>query len=125
MVVHPEEAPLPAASIRASLGVAVAASFALAVTAVPGAAASADPVARAAVQCGSYTTTNGGEARFVNTYRVTCTRAKRVARRATGRRYTYDGFTCRPKQSEGISGLSYSCQTARRKRSLGFIYRAP
>jgi hypothetical protein len=113
---------LSAAPIRASLGAAVAVSATLALSAAP---APADPIARAAAQCGTWSTGNGGEARFVNTYRVTCNRATRVARRAAGRRYQYDSFTCRPKQTEGISGLSYFCQTAGRKKTLGFIYRAP
>jgi len=116
---------MAAAPIRALTGAAVAVSVTLALSAAPAAAGATEPIARAAIQCGSYSTTNGGEARYLNTYRVTCARAKRVARRANGRRYTHDGFTCRPKQTEGISGLSYSCQTARKKRTLGFIYRAP
>ena len=114
---------MPSPPIRPSL---LAALLVVAVMGVSAAPAAADgPVARAALQCGTYSTINGGEARFINTYRTRCARAKRVARRANGRRYRYDGFTCKPKQSEGISGLSYSCATAGTKRSLGFIYRPP
>jgi len=106
-------------------------TFALAVAVaalcIPAAATAGEPTAHQAAQCGTISTSNGGEARFLNTYRMTCRTARRIARKARGKKYmALDGkFTCTPKQSSGISGLSYFCKNSGTTRSLGFIYRAP
>jgi len=54
-----------------------------------------------------------------------CDTATRIARKARGSRYTALKFTCKPKRTSGISGLSYLCKNSAATRSLGFIYRAP
>lgn len=76
-----------------------------------------------AAQCGTVSTANGGQARFINTYRTPCKTAVTVARRARGRSYVSGGFRCKATTTPGISGKSYDCQGA--GRSLGFIYRPP
>ena len=90
------------------------------------AAASSGPRADPALQCPSVTTSNGGTARYLNTYRMRCETAMKIARKARGRRYSaIDGkYTCRPKQSDGVSGLSYFCRNAGSTRTLGFLYYA-
>ena len=106
---------------RRIVGAVVASALCL-----PAAAASADsPTARQAIQCGTISTSNGGQARFINTYRMKCDTATRIARKARGSRYTALKFTCKPKRTSGISGLSYLCKNSAATRSLGFIYRAP
>ena len=105
----------------------LALAFVAAAVALPTAAVAHPPVARTAIQCGTISTSNGGQARFLNTYRMRCDAARRIARKARGRRYTAlaGKFTCKPKRTSGISGLSYFCQNSGTTRSLGFIYRAP
>jgi len=84
-------------------------------------------MARQAIPCGTFSTSNGGQARFINTFRLSCRTAVQIAKKARGRRYTaLNGkFTCKPSRSEGISGVSYLCKNSGSTRSLGFIYRAP
>ncbi len=89
------------------------------------AAATARPVATAAVQCGSYTTKNGGGAWYVNAIGVKCSKAGKIARLARGKRYTAYGFKCKPKRSAGISGLSYNCTKRGLRGGVGFIYKKP
>lgn len=104
----------------------IAVAVAVAALCLPAAAATADsPTARQALQCGTISTSNGGQARFINTYRMKCDTAARIARKARGRRYTALKFTCKAKRTSGISGLSYLCKNPGATRSLGFIYRAP
>ena len=92
---------------------------------LPAAVSAESPTARQALQCGTISTSNGGQARFINTYRTTCRTATRVAKKARGRKYTALGFMCKPKKTSGISGLSYLCKNSGATGSLGFIYRAP
>ena len=108
--------------VRSMAVVAVAAALC-----IPASAIGDPPIAHQALQCGTISTSNGGEARFINTYRVKCSSAKKIARKAKGKAYKAldKKFTCKPKQTSGISGLSYFCKTKGTTRSLGFIYRAP
>lgn len=55
-----------------------------------------------------------------------CETAVKIARKASGRAYSaIDGkYACKPKQSPGVYGLSYSCENARETRTLGFLYYA-
>jgi len=76
-----------------------------------------------ALQCGTASTSNGGQARFINTYRTPCRTAVTVARRARGKSYVSGGFRCKATTKSGISGKSYDCQGT--GRSFGFIYRPP
>ena len=98
---------------------------AVAFATLPAAASADSPTARQAIQCGTISTSNGGQARFINTYRMKCATARKIARKARGRKYTALAFTCKPKRTSGISGLSYLCKNSSASRSLGFIYRAP
>ena len=94
---------------------------------LPAVAGADSPAARQAIQCGSVATANGGDARYLNTYRMSCDTARRIAKKARGGRYTaIDGkFTCTPKRSNGVTGLSYFCKNNGTTRSLGFLYYAP
>lgn len=93
---------------------------------LPVAAAAGPPSARQALQCGSVSTFNGGESRYLNTYQMSCDTARRIAKKARGRKYTaLDKYTCRPKRSAGVYGLSYLCKNSGATRSVGFLYYAP
>ena len=107
-------------STRCIAGAVVASALCL-----PAVVSADSPTARQAIQCGTISTSNGGQARFINTYRMKCGTARQIAKKARGRKYTAQAFTCKAKRTSGISGLSYLCKNSGATRSLGFIYRAP
>src|SRR3954447_1347366 len=83
------------------------------------AVAGASPIAHAAGSCGDVKTHNGGVAKAVYANKVTCTTARRVARRAKGKRYHAYGCVCKP-----IAGL-YSCYKPGTSKGIGFSYHRP
>ena len=91
--------------------------------------ASGSPGAEAARSCRSVTTLNGGHANFINTSGrgATCRAARRVARRAKGRRYTALGFTCTPRGRYSSTGRLYGCGGVinGQARGIGFYYKRP
>lgn len=76
--------------------------------------------------CGTVVTGNGGSARFVRAVRTPCRLARRVAKRANGRRYRALGFRCRPRRRPGVAGKVYGCGRVSngRGQGVGFVYRA-
>ncbi|CAA9498058.1 MAG: hypothetical protein AVDCRST_MAG30-1745 [uncultured Solirubrobacteraceae bacterium] len=103
----------PARSLLA-LGVAACAALPTAAVATSG---DAEPTATAAGKCGSVTTRNGGTAKYIYAVKVACRTARRVAKRANGRRYSTVGFTCRPR-----SGGIYGCNNPGTAKGIGFSY---
>jgi hypothetical protein len=95
--------------------VTLLATAALAAPAVAG----ASPIAHAAGSCGDVKTHNGGVAKAVYGNKVTCATARRVAKRAKGKRYHAYGFTCKP-----VAGL-YSCYKPGTSKGIGFSYHRP
>jgi hypothetical protein len=94
------------------------AAAALAVAAVPALAPAASvPKAN---HCGTIATSNGGKAQYIQAYRIGCTTAKAVARRANGRKtYVASGFTCK------VSGWTFLCRKDANKRAIVFTYKKP
>jgi len=92
---------------------------------LPGAAATGGPVAHQSVQCGSVSTKNGGEARYINAIIVNCSKARAVAKKARGqRKYKSSRMTCKRK-AKTISGVGYNCTRTGLKGGVGFIYIKP
>ncbi len=92
---------------------------------LPGAAAAGEPVAHQSVQCGSVSTNDGGEARYINAIQVNCSKARKIAKKARGQR-TYKSLqmTCKRKRKT-ISGVGYNCTRRGLKGGVGFIYIKP
>jgi hypothetical protein len=100
----------------------------LAVLAVPAATAGASPgpPAQAAKACGEVNAKNGGKARSIQaTGGTKCRSARRVARRAKGRRFTAFGFECRPTRVPGEFNKLYGCHRPGTSRGIGFFYKGP
>jgi hypothetical protein len=96
---------------------------ALAVLFVP-AAAGADTVAFK--DCGQVNTRNGGQARSIQaTGGTKCRTARRVARRAKGRRFTAFRFECRPTRVPGEFNKLYGCARPGTGKGIGFFYKGP
>lgn len=92
---------------------------------VPGAAAAGGPVALQSVQCGSVSTNDGGEARYINAIGVNCSKATKIAKRARGqRKYRSFQMTCKRKRKT-ISGVGYNCTRRGLNGGVGFIYITP
>lgn len=94
------------------------AAAALAVAAVPALAPAAGiPKTN---NCGTIATSNGGKAQYIRAYKVGCTTAKAVARRASSRKtYSASGFTCQ------VSGWTFLCRKGGNKRAIVFTYKKP
>jgi hypothetical protein len=88
-------------------------------------AGASGPTAHESLQCGSASTSNGGVAAYINAIRVSCPRARKVARHARGqKRYSASGFTCRRhKPSPGTSSPIYDCRNG--NKDIGFTYHKP
>ena len=123
--------PTPA---RLPIAIAAVAVALLCLPATSGAGASnpsagaAGPARAAVKNCGSVETRNGGRAAYIATVRAKCRTGRRVARRATGRRYRALGFSCKlSRRRPAIRGKLYSCGRLHNGvgQGIGFIYRAP
>jgi hypothetical protein len=103
--------------IKLSLLAAVAVLF------VP---AGAGAEAAAFKDCGQVNARNGGKARTIQaTGGTKCRTARRVARRAKGRRYTAFGFECRPTRVPGEFNKLYGCAKPGTGKGIGFFYKGP
>jgi hypothetical protein len=89
--------------------------------------AGASAEAAALKDCGQVNTNNGGKARSIQaTGGTPCRAARRVARRAKGRRYTALGYTCyKPIRVPGEFNKLYGCAKPGTSRGIGFFYRGP
>jgi len=89
-------------------------------------AAGAQPQARASKACGAVKARNGGRARSIAaTGGTSCGTARRVAARATGRRYRAFDYRCFPTKVSGEDNRLYGCSKAGTGRGIGFFYRGP
>jgi hypothetical protein len=87
--------------------------------------AGASAEAAAAKRCGQVTAHNGGKARtIVATGGTKCRTARRVARRATGRRYSALGYKCFPTSVPGEFNRLYGCAKSG-GGGVGFFYKGP
>jgi hypothetical protein len=77
--------------------------------------------------CGQVNTRNGGQARSIAaTGGTKCRTARRVARRAKGRRFSALGYTCyRPTRVPGEFNKLYGCAKPGTGRGIGFFYKGP
>ena len=92
---------------------------------LPGAAAAGGPYAHQSAQCGSVSTKNGGESRYINAISVSCSKARKVAKGARGqKKYKSSKLTCKRK-AKTISGVGYNCTRRGLKGGVGFIYIKP
>ena len=90
-----------------------------------GAAAAGGPYAHQSAQCGSVSTKNGGESRYINAISVRCSKARKVAKGAKGqKKYKSSKLTCKRK-AKTISGVGYNCTKSGLKGGVGFIYVKP
>jgi hypothetical protein len=88
----------------------------------------ADASAEAAGRdCGQVNTRNGGKARSIQaTGGTPCRVARRVARRAKGRRFSALGYVCyRPTRVPGEFNRLYGCAKPGTSRGIGFFYKGP
>lgn len=69
--------------------------------------------------CGTIATANGGKAKYIRSFKVKCTTAKTVARKARGKAYKASGFACR------VVGPTYLCSKAGTKQTVVFTYKKP
>jgi hypothetical protein len=77
-------------------------------------------------KCGQVNANNGGKARtIVATGRTKCRTARRVARRATGRRYTALTYKCFPTTVPGEFNKLYGCAKSGSRGGVGFFYKGP
>jgi hypothetical protein len=99
----------------------------LAALLVPAAAASTERSGAAASRdCGQVNTHNGGKARSIQaTGGTKCRTARRVARRAKGRKFTALGYKCFPTRVPGDFNKLYGCAKPGTRRGVGFFYRGP
>jgi len=89
-------------------------------------AAGAQPQARASKACGAVKARNGGRARSIAaTGGTSCGTARRVAARATGRRYRAFDYRCFPTKVSGEYNRLYGCSKAGTGRGIGFFYKRP
>jgi hypothetical protein len=76
--------------------------------------------------CGQVNARNGGKARYIAaTGGTTCRAARRVARRAKGRRFTALGYECRPTRVPGEFNKLYGCAKPGTRKGIGFYYKGP
>ena len=113
-------------SLRRSIALsAAAAALLVPATGSPGAAAD-QPKAQAAKACGAVKARNGGRARSIAaTGGTSCRTARKVARRARGRRYRAFGYRCFPTRVSGEYNRLYGCSKAGTGRGIGFFYKRP
>ena len=98
--------------------------LALAVALVAPAGASAE--AASFKDCGQVNANNGGKARSIQaTGGTKCRTARRVARRAKGRRFSALGYECYPTRVPGEFNKLYGCAKPGTRRGVGFFYRGP
>jgi hypothetical protein len=99
--------------------------LALAIALVVPAGASADAAA-AFKDCGQVNARNGGKARSIQaTGGTKCRTARRVARRAKGRRFSALGYECYPTRVPGEFNKLYGCAKPGTSRGIGFFYKGP
>jgi len=113
----------PKMPIALAAAVALLCAFPLAT----GSVASGPTAKAAAKKCGNVKTRNGNRARYVSAVRVTCSIARKVAKRANGsRRFRALGFSCKARKSKGLPGRLYGCGRARagKGQGVGFLYAA-
>jgi hypothetical protein len=67
--------------------------------------------------CGTVATKNGGTAKYIRAYKVSCPTAKAVAGRANGKPYSASRFSCR------ATGPTYLCSKAGSKQTIVFTYK--
>ena len=92
---------------------------------LPGTAAAAGPRAHQSIQCGSVSTKNGGESRYINAISVKCSKARKVAKKARGqKKFESAGLTCKRKKKT-ITGRGYNCTRSGLEGGVGFIYVKP
>jgi hypothetical protein len=94
----------------------------VAATTVAAALAAAVPVHAAGIpktnKCSSVATSNGGKAQYIRSYKIGCTTAKAVARRANGKKsFTASRFTCQK------TGQTYLCIKAKTRATIVFTYK--
>ncbi len=88
--------------------------------------AAAQPEARSSKACGAIKARNGGRARSIAaTGGTSCRTARKVARRARGRRYRAFGYRCVPTRVSGEYNRLYGCSKAGTGRGIGFFYKRP
>jgi hypothetical protein len=76
--------------------------------------------------CGQVNAHNGGKARSIQaTGGTKCRTARRVARRAKGRRFTALRFECRPTRVPGEFNKLYGCARPGTGKGIGFFYKGP
>ena len=98
--------------------------LALAIALVVPAGASAE--AAALKDCGQVNARNGGKARSIQaTGGTKCRTARRVARRAKGRRFSALGYKCFPTRVPGEFNKLYGCAKPGTRRGIGFFYKGP
>jgi hypothetical protein len=98
--------------------------LALAIALLAPAGASAE--AAALKDCGQVNANNGGKARSIQaTGGTKCRTARRVARRAKGRRFSALGYQCFPTRVPGEFNKLYGCAKSGTSRGVGFFYRGP
>jgi hypothetical protein len=91
---------------------------------LPGATAAERPEAHQSAQCGSVSAGNG-ESKYINAILVSCSKARKVAKKARGqKKYKSSKLTCRRK-AKTISGVGYNCTRKGRDGGVGFIYVKP
>jgi hypothetical protein len=82
--------------------------------------------AHAFKDCGQVNANNGGKARSIQaTGGTKCRTARRVARRAKGRRFSALGYECFPTRVPGDFNKLYGCAKPGTSRGVGFFYRGP
>ena len=117
---------MKATTVRRALALACAAATLCVPVTASGAS---EPEAQTARKCRPATTLNGGRVNFINTSGrgLTCRTARRVARRANGRRYKAFGFNCKPSGRATASGRLYGCGgvIGGRAQGIGFFYKRP
>jgi hypothetical protein len=98
----------------------------LAVVAVLFVPAGAGAEAVAFKDCGQVNARNGGQARSIQaTGGTKCRTARRVARRANGRKFTAFRFECRPTRVPGEFNKLYGCARPGTGKGIGFFYKGP
>lgn len=76
--------------------------------------------------CGQVNANNGGKARSIQaTGGTKCRTARRVARRAKGRRFSALGYKCFPTRVPGEFNKLYGCAKPGTGRGVGFFYKGP
>ena len=100
---------------------------ALAALLVPATTAFAEPPRAAAFKdCGQVNAGNGGKARSIQaTGGTKCRTARRVARRAKGKKFSALGYQCFPTRVPGEFNKLYGCAKSGTSRGVGFFYKGP